>query len=81
MIQTEIINKLKSEFDLSENYERFLFYWVAKKLGFKVVDISQAVGKHYSNVFYFLKKYKIKDEDEMRVCQLVGKFNVQNYLK
>lgn len=81
MIQNKILTDLKSEFDLIKLRERFLYYFVARKLGFKYVDIANSLNKQFSNVYHLLKHHEVEDDEQQRVSELIDKYKFENYLK
>lgn len=81
MIQNKILKDLKSEFDLRDIRERFLFYYVARELKFRYVDIVKFSGKSLSNIFHLLKYYEVEDSEQKKVNELVKKYKIENYLK
>lgn len=91
LIQHEILNNLKKEFegffqvkDLSKESPKIkrLYSIVARELGFRYVDIAKVLNHNHSVIVgYVQSKDKLNRHEDEYVAQMVDKYKFENYLK
>lgn len=91
MIQHEILNNLKIDFeiffqvkDLTKESPKIkrLYSIVARELGFRYMDISRALKLDHSTVIlYVQKKTELNKCEDEYIAKMVDKYKFENYLK